>query len=112
MSTKTVKTLAFLAVVWTAGYAALYIGLVDQQGNQAPAWFVATYVGVLALAAAPLVAAGIGRRSTAGIIVGATILGLAALVGVLSIGLLLVPAFIMAIVVAATRPASTPALPI
>ena len=110
MSTKTVKTLAFMAVVWTAGYAALYVGLVEQQGNQAPAWFVVTYVGVLALAAVPLVAAGIGRRSTAGIVIGATILGLAALVGLLSIGILLVPAVIMAVVVAAARPEATPAL--
>ena len=91
------------AAVWAAGYTGIYIVIVRGQGNSPAWWYVAllaTGTGVLALAVAR-------RRPRPLLILGAFCLALAALAGLLSIGLLLVPG-VVAATVAATRPSWRP----
>jgi hypothetical protein len=91
------------AAVWAAGYTGIYIFIVRGQGNSPAWWYVAllaTGTGVLALAAAR-------RRPRPLLILGAFCIALAALAGLLSIGLFLVPG-VVAATVAATRPSWRP----
>jgi hypothetical protein len=91
------------AAVWAAGYTGIYLAVIHGQGNS-PAWW---YVALLAAGAGSLVLAGAGRRPRPLLIVGVVCLGLAALAGVLSIGLLLVPG-VVAAAIAAARPSWRP----
>jgi hypothetical protein len=91
------------AAVWAAGYTGIYLAVIHGQGNS-PAWW---YVALLAAGTGSLVLAGAGRRPRPLLIVGVVCLGLAALAGVLSIGLLLVPG-VVAAAVAAARPSWRP----
>jgi hypothetical protein len=91
------------AAVWAAGYTGIYLAVIHGQGNS-PAWW---YVALLAAGTGSLVLAGAGRRPRPLLIVGVVCLGLAALAGVLSIGLLLVPG-VAAAAVAAARPSWRP----
>lgn len=86
------------AAVWASGYTGIYIVIVGGQGSS-PAWW---YVALLAAGAGSLALAAAGRRPRPPLIIGAVCLALAALAGVLSIGLLLVPG-VVAATVAATR---------
>jgi hypothetical protein len=91
------------AAVWAAGYTGIYIVIVRGQGNSPAWWYVAllaTGTGALALAAAK-------RRPRPPLILGTVCLALAALAGLVSIGLLLVPG-VVAATVAATRPSWRP----
>jgi hypothetical protein len=84
------------AAVWAAGYTGIYIVIVRGQGNSPAWWYVAllaTGTGALALAAAK-------RRPRPPLILGTVCLALAALAGLLSVGLLLVPGVVAAAVVA------------
>jgi hypothetical protein len=85
------------AAVWTAGYGGVYLAVIGAQGN-APAWW---YVALLAIAAGSLVVASAGRRPRPILIVAAGLLAVAVVAGVLSIGMLLVPAVVAAAVAAA-----------
>jgi hypothetical protein len=88
------------AAVWTAGYGVVYLAVLGAQG-QDPVWW---YVAMLAVGTGSLLFAFAGLRPRPLLIVAAALLALAALAGVLSIGMLLVPA-----VVAATVAAAVPA---
>jgi hypothetical protein len=91
------RYLAIGAAVWAAGYAGLYIVVVSKQGDS-PAWW---YVALLAAGAGSLTVAATRRWSRPVLIFGAACLALAALAGVASIGMLLVPAVVAAAVAAA-----------
>jgi peptidoglycan/LPS O-acetylase OafA/YrhL len=91
-----VRWLALAAVVWTGAYVAAYLVLVGQDGN-GPAWW---YVGLIALGTVPLIAVVAGRSSRLALVASVVVLGLAALLGLLSIGIFLVPAVVCAIVAA------------
>jgi len=91
------RYLAIGAAVWAAGYAGLYVVVVSKQGNS-PAWW---YLALLAAGAGSLAVAAIRRWPRPALIFGAACMALAALAGVLSIGMLLVPAVVAAAVAAA-----------
>ena len=93
------RYLALGAAVWAAGYTGLYIAIIHADGNS-PAWW---YVALLAAGTGSLVLAAAGQRLRPLVILGVACLALAALAGVLTIGLLLVPG-VVAAAVAAARP--------
>ena len=85
-------------IVWTVGYLVAYLVIVYRQQDSSPAWwYVALMVATAAMLA--LVAAGqLGRPS----LVSATgLLGFATVIALLSIGVLLLPALIAAVMAAA-----------
>jgi len=94
------RYLAIGAVVWATGYAGVYVMVVSQQGNS-PAWW---YVALLAAGTGSLAFAATRRWPRPALIVGVASLALAALAGVLSIGMLLVPAVVAAAAAAAGTP--------
>jgi hypothetical protein len=85
------------AAIWAAAYAGIYVAIVSGQGNP-PAWW---YLALLAIGAGSLAAAAAGLAPRPVLIAGTACLALAALAGVASIGLLLVPAVAAATVAAA-----------
>jgi hypothetical protein len=91
------RYLAIGAAVWAAGYAGLYVVVISKQGNS-PAWW---YLTLLAAGAGSLAVAATRPWPRPALIFGAACLALAALAGVLSIGMLLVPAVVAAAVAAA-----------
>jgi FtsH-binding integral membrane protein len=95
----TYRYLAIGAALWAAGYTGIYLAIIHGQGNS-PAWW---YVALLAAGAGSLAFAAVRRRPLAPLIAGMVCLALAALAGVMSIGLLLVPGAVAA-AVAAARP--------
>jgi len=98
------RWLALVAAVWTVAYLAGYLVLVSQDGD-GPAWW---YVGLLAIGLVPLIGASAGRSSRPGLVASAVVLGLSALLGLLSIGILLVPAVVCVIAaVIVARPGSS-----
>jgi hypothetical protein len=82
------RWLAGGAAAWLAGFTVFYVVLIHRQGN-APAWWL---IAVLAAAAIPLVLAAAGRPVRPALFAATLLLAGAALLGLLSIGLLLVPA--------------------
>lgn len=96
------RFLAIAAAVWTAANAGIYLLVVSAQGNS-PAWW---YLAVLGTSALLFVLAA-GRLWPGPLLItGAILLSGAALAGVLSIGLLLVPGALAA--VAALGPTRRP----
>jgi hypothetical protein len=91
------RYLAIGAAVWAAGYAAVYAAVVTGQGNS-PAWW---YLALLVAGAGSLAVAATRRRPRPVLIFGVTCLALAALAGIASIGMFLVPAVVAAAVAAA-----------
>ena len=91
------RYLAIGAAVWAAGYAGVYVIVVIKQGNS-PAWW---YLALLAAGTGSLAVAATRRWPRPALIFGAACLALAAVAGVLSIGMLLVPAAVAAAVAAA-----------
>jgi hypothetical protein len=91
------RYLAMGAAAWAAGYAAIYVGIVRGQGNS-PAWW---YVALLGAGIAVLALATAGRWPRPMLISGTVLLALAALAGLLSIGILLFPGVVGAAVAAA-----------
>jgi hypothetical protein len=86
-------------IAWVVGYLALYFGVLHGQDESSPAWW---YVAVLIVAIGMLclVLSGVlGRRT---LVVATGVLGFAALIAVLSIGILLVPAVVAALIAAST----------
>jgi hypothetical protein len=99
--------LALAATAWTGGYATVYLILVHHDGNS-PAWW---YVGLLAVSMVPLIARAAGWLSRPALIASAVALALAVLLGLLSIGLLLLPSVVTAIVAASMMKPTTRAAP-
>ena len=88
------RYLAAFAAVWTAGFAGLYLILVRAQGNS-PVWWVlvtlATIITMLVLAAA-------GWQAKPMLVTASVLLALFTILGSASIGLLLLPAVVAAII--------------
>lgn len=87
------RLLAIGAAVWTAANAVIYLLVISAQGNS-PAWW---YVAVLGAAALLFAVAAGHRRPAPLLIIGAILVTAAALTGVLTIGMLLVPGMLAAI---------------
>jgi hypothetical protein len=103
------RWLALVAAVWAAAYVGVYLVLVHDQEN-GPAWW---YVGLVALSILPLIAAAGGRSSRPALVGSVVTMAVATLLGLLSIGLLLLPALICALVAAvAMKPTATDAGPL
>ncbi len=90
------RWLALAAITWTGAYVAAYLIQVRHDGNS-PAWW---YVGLIAVSVVPLIAAVAGRLSRLALIASAVLLALGALLGLLSVGVLLLPS-VMCVIVAA-----------
>ena len=101
------RWLALAATAWTGGYATVYLILVHHDGNS-PVWW---YVGLLAVGMVPLIATAAGWLSRPALIASAVALAFAALLGLLSIGLLLLPSVVTAIVAASMMKHTTRAAP-
>jgi hypothetical protein len=87
------RFLAIGAAVWTAANAGIYLLVISAQGNS-PAWWYPAVLGV----AAALFALAAGRLWPVPLLItGAVLVTGAALIGVLSIGLLLVPGVLAAV---------------
>src|SRR5687768_15522072 len=91
------------AVVWVAGYLAAYLVIMYRQGDSSPAWW---YVALLAVAAGMLALVVAGRLGRGSLLAAIAVLGFATVIGLLSIGVFLVPALIAA-VLAVSMPAAT-----
>jgi hypothetical protein len=95
------RFLAIGAAVWTAANAGIYLLIISAQGNS-PEWW---YVAVLGTAALLFALATARLWHVPLLITGAVLLTGAALIGVLSIGLLLVPGVLAAVAaLGPTRP--------
>lgn len=90
------RWLALTATILTGAYTAAYLTLVLYGGNS-PAWW---YVGLIAISVVPLIAAIAGRSSRPALLASAAVQALAALLGLLSIGIFLVPSVVCVIVAA------------
>ncbi len=99
------RWLAAIATIWAGGYVAGYLALVHHDGNS-PAWW---YVGLIAVAMVVSIAVAVGWLSRPALIAGASAFGVAAVLGLLTIGILLLPA-IACLIVGAVR--LTPAAPV
>jgi hypothetical protein len=88
--------LALAATAWAGAYVAAYLALVHHDGNS-PAWW---YVGLVAIGAVPLIAVGTGWLSRPALVASAAVLAFAALLGLLSMGIVLLPSVVCVIVAA------------
>jgi hypothetical protein len=84
------RYLAMGAAVWTAANAGIYLAIIHGQAGS-PAWW---YVAILAAATAALALWAVSGRARALPLCAAAALGVLALLGILSVGLLLIPAVI------------------
>ena len=96
------RILAIVAAVWTVANAGIYLLIISAQGNS-PAWW---YLATLGTAALLFALAACRLWPVPLLITGAILLTGAALAGVLSIGMLLVPGVLAA--VAALGPTRRP----
>src|SRR5215470_12017176 len=95
------RILAIGAAVWTAANAGIYLLVISAQGNS-PAWW---YLAILGASTLFFVLAAARMWPAPMLITGAVLLTAAALIGVLSIGLLLVPGVLAAVAaLGPTRP--------
>src|SRR5215468_7910219 len=95
------RILAIAATVWAAASAGIYLLVVSAQGNS-PAWW---YLAILGTSALLFALAACRLWPVPMLITGAVLLTAAALVGVLSTGLLLVPGVLAAVAaLGPTRP--------
>jgi hypothetical protein len=98
------------AAVWTGGYLAAYLLIMNGQ-DDSPAWW---YVAVLVAAIVLLIPTALGRPSVPPLTVAVILLSGAALIGLLSIGVLLIPAVATAVfaLTAGRRPYQPPDNPL
>ena len=102
------RMLAAATAVLVVFFLVIYLAVMRSQGGPPAAWFVGVLVVVIALSGA-----GVAGRLRAGMTVSAVVLGVCAVLGAFSVGLLLVPALVTAILSAALagprpRPAVLP----
>jgi hypothetical protein len=92
VSSKT-RIYAFAAAVWAALYLGAYLVIVSSEGNGVAWWYVALIFAAVALTVAAGIEGATSRASKA-LLVALIVLGFAALMAVLTIGILLLPAII------------------
>lgn len=100
------RWLALAATIWTGAYIAVYLTTVRHDGNP-PAWW---YVGLVAVGVLPLIAVVAGWLSRPALVASAVVLTFATLLGLLSVGIFLLPSVICVIVAALLpKPRARPA---
>jgi hypothetical protein len=88
------RYLAAGAALWAAAYCFCYVAVIHSQGpDSSVAWW---YVGIVLVAAAALSAGAAGVAHTVALTAGFALLVGATLLGLLSIGILLLPAVVAA----------------
>jgi hypothetical protein len=92
------RYLAGAAAVWAVGYAAVYVAVIRSQDDGSVAWW---YFGLVLVTAVALATYAAGRARAA-LVTGLALGAIAALLGLLSIGILLVPAVAAAAAALAT----------
>jgi len=95
--------LGFAAAAWTAAFVVAYLLIIRSQAGTPAWWFVALLAAAAGLLLAPLR----GRAARPALIGAAVVLGLCSMLGILSIGIFLVPAVVAAAFAAATTVAPT-----
>jgi hypothetical protein len=99
------RGLTVIACVWALLFVAIYVAIARSPENSGPAWwYVAIVVVGILVAGASLT--GASPRVTLGI--ATALFGIAILLGLLSVGLLLVPAAVLTAVGAVRAPAPVP----
>ena len=88
------RWLALAATAWAGAYVVGYLALVHHDGNPAAWW----YVGIIVIGMAAAITVAGGWLSRPALVSSAVVLGIAALVGLLSIGILLLPSIACLIV--------------
>jgi hypothetical protein len=101
----TSRLLAMGASLWAAAYAVAYVLVVRSQ-DDSPAWW---YLGLVVAASILLAAAGLGAALRTAAVIGLALLTVCALLGLLSIGVFLLPAVIAAAVAVTRAPSQTEA---
>jgi hypothetical protein len=97
----TSRVLAMGASLWAAAYAVAYVLVIRSQDDSPAGW----YLGLVVAASILLAAAGLGAAPRTAAAIGLGLLTVCALLGLLSIGVFLLPA-VVAAAVAVTRAAS------
>ena len=101
------KVLVPIACVWATAFAVLYITIARRPDNDGPAWWFVGLIGLGVVAAALSPRWPRGRNAL--LLVATVAFGLGVLAGILSVGLLLVPAAVLRLIalllgVAAPKP--------
>lgn len=91
-----IRVPALVGCLWSVAYVLAYLGSVQRDGNS-PAWW---YLALVAAGTMPLIATWAGWFSRPLLLAGAGVLAAAALLGALSVGLLLLPAVLCSLVAA------------
>ncbi len=99
-SPTTRQLLALFAALWTGGYLGLYFNTVSSQGSTPALW----YLALLLVAIGLLVLAGTQPARTWAIAAAVVVLGLSTLVAILSVGVFLTPALLMAVLALVATP--------
>jgi hypothetical protein len=101
------RYLAAGAALWSAAYCCGYVAVIHAQGDGPVAWW---YLGLVLFAAAALSAYALGAVHKVAPVVGFVILVGATLLGLLTIGVFLLPAVVAAgAAMSGDRPAAAPA---
>lgn len=98
------RGLTVIACVWALVYVAVYISLT--RADNGPAWWYVALVVVGVLVAAATLA---GARQRLPLAIATALFGIAVVLGLLSIGILLVPAAVLTAIGAVRAPASVSA---
>jgi hypothetical protein len=97
---------AIAAVVWSVFYLCIYVAIASNDDNDVAWWYV-VLVGLAAACAVPVCLQGPSLRGLQLLLVALTVFVIATLLGIASIGLLLVPAIVAtAIAVGRSREAA------
>ena len=82
---------------WVIAYLAAYLVVLNRQGDSSPAWW---YVALLVVAVGMLGLVATGRLGRRGLVAATVMLGVATVLGLLSIGVFLIPALVAAVLAA------------
>ena len=98
------RYLAGAAALWAFAYVCGYVALIHRQNDSPVAWWYVALVAAGVVALGGVAAATWGRP---GLVVGVAALAVASLLGVLTIGLLLIPAVVATVIAIALHPHGT-----
>jgi ABC-type transport system involved in cytochrome c biogenesis permease subunit len=91
------RVLTIVAAAWATGYLGLYLWVIDSQEGQPAGWYVGLLVVAVVLLLVALAARAAVVAARAALVAAAIVLGLCMLVGLMSVGLALLPACAAAI---------------
>ena len=98
------RYLAGVAALWAFAYACGYVALIHRQDDSAVAWWYVALVAGSVVALGGVAAATWGQP---GLVAGVAVLAVASLLGVLTMGLLLIPAVVATVIAIALHPHGT-----